>query len=66
MDGKPAYGVHITIGGKLTGEGAEGHSVMKTVPLVYAKYYVESLMREYKRMKKPGESFERYFDRVLS
>ena len=66
VDGKPAYGVHITIGGKLTGEGAEGHSVMKTVPLVHAKYYVESLMREYRRMKKPGESFERYYDRVLS
>jgi ferredoxin-nitrite reductase len=66
VDGQPAYGVHITIGGKLTGEGAEGHSVMKTVPLVYAKYYVESLMHEYKRMKKPGESFERFYDRVLS
>ena len=66
VDGKPAYGVHITIGGKLTGEGSEGHSVMKTVPLVYAKYYVESLMHEYKRMKKPGESFERFYDRVLS
>jgi ferredoxin-nitrite reductase len=66
VDGKPAYGVHITIGGKLTGEGSEGHSVMKTVPLVYAKYYVESLMHEYKRMKKPGESFERFYDRILS
>lgn len=66
IDGKPAHGVHITIGGKLTGEGAEGHSVMKTVPLVYAKYYVESLMHEYKRMKKTSESFERFYERVLS
>jgi ferredoxin-nitrite reductase len=66
VDGQPAYGVHITIGGKLTGEGVEGHSVMKSVPLVYAKYYVESLMHEYKRMKKPGESFERFYERVLS
>lgn len=66
LDGKPAYGVHITLGGKLTGEGDEGYSVMKTVPLVHAKYYVESLMHEYKRMKKSGESFERFHDRVLS
>lgn len=66
VDGKPAYGVHITLGGKLTGEGEEGYSVMKTVPLVYAKFYVESLMLEYKRMKKTGESFERFHDRVLT
>jgi len=66
VDGKPAYGVHITLGGKLTGEGDEGYSVMKTVPLVYAKYYVESLMLEYKRIKKSGESFERFHDRVLA
>ena len=66
IDGKSAYGVHITLGGKLTGEGEEGYSVMKTVPLVYAKYYVESLVLEYKRVKKPGESFERFHDRILS
>ncbi len=66
VDGQPAYGVHITLGGKLTGEGEEGYSVMKTVPLVYAKFYVESLMLEYKRMKKTGESFERFHDRILS
>ena len=65
VEGKPAYGVHITLGGKLTGEGEEGYSVMKTVPLVHAKFYVESLMLEYKRMKKTGESFERFHDRVL-
>ena len=66
VDGKPANGVHITLGGKLTGEGEEGYSVMKTVPLVYAKYYVESLVLEYKRIKNQGESFERFHDRVLS
>ncbi len=66
IDGKPTYGVHILLGGKLTGEGAEGHSVMKTVPLKYAKYYVESIMLEYRRMKKPGESFERFYDRILA
>jgi len=66
VDGKAAYGVHITVGGKLTGEGEEGYSVLKTIPLIYAKYYVESLVLEYKRIKKPGESFERFHDRILS
>lgn len=66
VNGKSAYGVHITLGGKLTGEGEEGYSVLKTIPLIYAKYYVESLVLEYKRMKKPGESFERFHDRILS
>jgi len=66
VDGKAAHGVHITLGGKLTGEGEEGYSVLKTIPLLYAKFYVESLVLEYKRMKNPGESFERFHDRVLS
>ena len=66
VDGKQAYGVHITLGGKLTGEGDEGYSVMKSVPLVYAKYYVESLVLEYRRVKNTGESFERFHDRILS
>ncbi len=59
------HGVHISIGGKLTGEGEEGHTVMKSVPLIRARYYVESLVREYRRLKKPQESFEQFYDRVL-
>ena len=66
VNGESAFGVHITLGGKLTGEGAEGYSVIKGAPLIYAKFYVESLVREYRRLKKPGESFERFHDRVLS
>ena len=66
VDGKSTYGVHITIGGKLTGEGDEGHSVLKTIPLIYAKYYVESLVLVYRDMKKQGESFENFYDRILS
>lgn len=66
VDGKSEYGVHISVGGKLTGEGEEGHSVMKSVPLRYAKYYVESLVSEYKRMKLPTESFEQFYDRILA
>ena len=65
VDTKNEYGVHILIGGKLTGDAKEGHSVIKSAPLRYAKYYVESLMSEYKRLKKEQESFEQFHDRVL-
>ncbi|MEN4053423.1 MULTISPECIES: ferredoxin--nitrite reductase [Sulfurimonas] len=59
-------GVNIYLGGKLAGEGAvEGHTVLKGAPLEYAKYYVESLMLEYRRLREPSESFERFTDRVL-
>ncbi len=65
-ENETVYGVHISIGGKLTGEGEEGHTVMKSVPLTKAKYYVESLAVEYRRLKKSQESFECFYDRVLT
>jgi len=65
VDGVNGSGVHILLGGKLTGESQEGHTVIKSAPLEYAKYYVESLMLEYKKMRKEGEAFELFFDRVL-
>ncbi len=66
VDGVNEFGVHILVGGKLTAEGEEGYSVIKSAPLRYAKYYVESLMLEYRRLKKPHESFEQFHERVLS
>ncbi|MEA3373847.1 MAG: ferredoxin--nitrite reductase [Campylobacterota bacterium] len=66
VNGQSEYGVHILVGGKLTGEGEEGHSVMKSVPLRFAHHYVESLVREYRRLKQPGESFARFHDRILA
>jgi len=66
INGVNGSGVNIYLGGKLAGEGAvEGHTVLKGAPLEYAKYYVESLMLEYKRMRQKGESFERFHERVL-
>jgi len=66
VNGVNGSGVNIYLGGKLAGEGAvEGHTVLKGAPLEYAKYYVESLMLEYKRMRQKGESFERFYERVL-
>ena len=66
INGVNGSGVNIYLGGKLAGEGAvEGHTVIKGAPLEYAKYYVESLMLEYKKLRNDGESFERFTDRVL-
>ena len=65
VDGVNGSGVHILLGGKLMGESAEGHTVIKSAPLEYAKYYVESVMLEYKKMRKDGEHFEGFYERVL-
>ncbi len=64
-NGETVHGVHISIGGKLTGEGEEGHTVMKSVPLIRARYYVAALVSEYRRLKMHQESFEKFYDRVL-
>ncbi len=66
VNGTTEHGVHISIGGKLTSEGKEGYSVIKSAPLRFAKYYVESLMLEYRSLKNPHETFEQFHDRVLS
>lgn len=65
IEGINGSGVHIMLGGKFSGESKEGYTVIKSAPLEYAKYYVESLMLEYKRLAKDGESFEVFHERVL-
>jgi len=66
VNGVNGSGVNIYLGGKIAGNGAsEGHTVLKGAPLEYAKYYVESLALEYKRLRLEGESFEVFTDRVL-
>jgi ferredoxin-nitrite reductase len=66
VGGETEDGVHISLGGKLVSEGVEGYTVVKFAPLRYAKYYVETLMLEYKKHKGASESFERFHDRVLA
>ena len=65
VNGVAEGGVNISLGGKLVSEGVEGHTVLKSAPLRYAKYYVETLMLEYKKHKKQSESFESFSDRIL-
>lgn len=65
IDGNVVDGVNISLGGKLISEGQEGYSVIKSAPLKFAHFFVETLMLEYKALRKPKESFEKFHDRVL-
>ena len=66
VNGENEGGVHIYLGGKLTSEGVEGRTVLKSAPLRYAQFYVESLMLEYKKHRDKNENFEKFSDRVLT
>ncbi len=66
VDKKSEYGVHISLGGKLSNESCEGHTVLKAIPIRFAHKFLIPLMSEYKRLKNDGESFESFNDRVLS
>ena len=68
VNGINGSGVNIYLGGKLSAnsQAVEGHTIIKGAPLEYAKYYVESLMLEYKKLRNEGESFEAFHTRVLS
>ncbi|WP_457743278.1 ferredoxin--nitrite reductase [Sulfurimonas sp.] len=65
IDGKTEDGVHITLGGKIASDGKNGYTVIKSAPLRFARYYVESLALEYKHLKQKQESFEKFHDRIL-
>ena len=65
VDGKTEDGVHITLGGKIVSEGKNGYTVLKSTPLRFARYYVETLALEYKKLRKKQESFEAFNERVL-
>ncbi len=65
VNGKTEDGVHITLGGKLVNDGKNGYTVMKAAPLRFAKFYIETLALEYKKLRLKNESFEAFNDRVL-
>lgn len=65
IDGEMEGAVNISLGGKITSEGLEGYTVIKSAPLRHAHFFVESLMLEYKRVKNQFESFEQFNERVL-
>jgi len=65
VNGETEGGVNISLGGRLISEGVEGYTVLKSAPLRYAHFYVESLMLEYKRLRKDDENFEMFHARIL-
>ena len=65
VDGEAVGGVNISLGGQLISEGVEGYTVLKSAPLNFAPFYVESLMLEYKKHKKISENFEEFHTRIL-
>jgi len=65
INGVTEDGVHITLGGKIVSDGKNGYTVIKSAPLRFAHYYVESLALDYKHLKQKQESFEKFHDRVL-
>ncbi len=64
-NGETVFGVHIQIGGKSTLSQEEAYTIMKSVPLSEAKHYVAELLRAYRNLRKPRESFERFESRLL-
>ena len=64
-NGKNVYGVHIQIGGKSSITQEEAYTIMKSVPLSKAKYYVAELTKTYLDLRKPRESFERFESRLF-
>ncbi len=64
--GETVYGVHIQIGGKTTASQEEAYTILKSVPLKDAKYYVAELAEAYLTLRRKGESFERFESRLLS
>ena len=66
IDGVTEDGVHITLGGKIVSDGKNGYTVLKSAPLRFARFYVESLVLEYKKLRNKQESFEQFHDRVLT
>ena len=67
VDGVTEYGVDILIGGKLgAGRSHEARTILKAVPLRFAKYYILPLMQTYKDLRQDKERFEHFETRVLS
>ncbi len=63
-NGKTVLGVDIFIGGTLSGEGGEGHLLLKGIVLDEAREYVAQLMRQYRDLKISKESLEQFIHRL--
>jgi ferredoxin-nitrite reductase len=65
IDSEVVAGVNILLGGKLLSCSQNAHTLLKTIPLEFARFYIQELILEYKRLKNKNESFEKFNERVL-
>jgi ferredoxin-nitrite reductase len=63
-NGETVLGVDIFIGGTLSGEGGEGHLLLKGIILEHAREYVAELMRQYRDHRTLKESLEKFIARL--
>jgi len=65
-EGNKVDGVHLFIGGKITREAKEAHTLHKALPIAEAKHHVKYLLKTYAAHKKKNETYEAFDDRYLS
>jgi len=65
-EGNRVDGVHIYLGGKITSQAKEAHTLHKSVPLSEARYHALYLLKSYAKYKQRSESFEAFESRFLS
>ena len=65
-EGNRVDGVHIFLGGKITREAQEAHTLHKTLPITEAKHHVKYLLKTYAAHKLRAETYEAFDDRFLS
>ena len=64
--GNRVDGVHLFLGGKITREAKEAHTLHKGLPITEAKHHIKYLLKTYASHKLRAESFEAFDDRFLS
>jgi len=65
-EGNRVDGVHIFLGGKITREAQEAHTLHKALPITEAKHHVKYLLKTYAEHKLRAETYEAFDDRFLS
>ena len=64
--GERVHGVHLFLGGKITREAKEAHTLHKGLPITEAKYHIKYLLKLYAEHKFRAETFEAFEERYLS
>ena len=65
IDGNIEDGVDILLGGSLTKPKA-AQTILKSIPLKYAKYLILEVIKEFEENREDKEDFESFFDRYLN